>query len=122
MAFNCRIFGYQGIVQVRQRIITQFSSDAVFLPDEPCLWSQVIAVNGAVPVSSVVVNLTPDNTSFVCVEVPDGQQIRYEVQPQGGTAVGARVAGNLSRRGSGFFNIAWNAGYVLSIVDAASFL
>ena len=70
-------------------------------------------------VSSSVVALTPDPTTLVCVEVPDGQQIRYEVQPQGPTAPGARTAGNLSRRASGFFNLAWNPGYTLSVIDAS---
>lgn len=119
---NIRLFGYKGIVQMTQRMPKQYSADSVWVPEEPALWSQVIATNGATPVTSTVVNLVPDTTTFVCIEVPDAFQIRYEVQPQGPLAVGARIAGNLSRRASGFSNIAWGAGYTLSVVDAASFL
>lgn len=118
MAFNLRIFGYSGIIQVEQRLIKQFSSDAVFLNEEPCLWSQVISCSAVAAVSTVV-NLTPDTTKFVMVEVPDGQQIRYEVQPQGPTATGARTASTLSRRASGFFPLAWSPGVTLSAIDAA---
>jgi hypothetical protein len=118
MAYNVRLFGYQGIIQVNQRMVKQYNSDSVFLNEEPCLWSQVISVSG-VAAGSTVVNLNPDPTTIVCVEVPDNQQIRYEVQPQGPMATNARTAGNGSRRASGFFNLAWNPGYTISLIDAA---
>lgn len=121
MAFNVRVFGYAGIIQVQQRLVKQYSGDAVFLPDEPCLWSQVISCS-AIAASSTVIATTPDNTTFVCVEVPDSCQIRYEVQPQGPTGSGARTAGNASRRASGYFNLAWNPGYTISVIDAANLL
>ena len=117
MAFNCRIYGYAGIIQAHERLVKQYNSDSVFLNEEPCLWSQLIVASGVAAVSAVVA--PPDSTTLVCVEVPDGQQIRYEVQPQGPTAPGARTAGNLSRRASGFFNLAWNPGYTLSVIDAS---
>lgn len=118
MAYNLRIFGYSGIIQVAQNLPKQYTADTIFLNNEPCLWSQVIAVSGAAAVSAVI-NLTPDPTTLVCIEVPDGQQIRYEVQPQGPTGAEARTAGNASRRASGFFNVAWGSGFTLSIIDAA---
>lgn len=121
MAYNVRIFGYSGVEQIEQNIPKQYTADTVFVPTEPCLWSQVLNVaegTGAVS-TSVVNNQTPDRTRFVCVEVPDGKQIRYEVQPQGPTPVSARVAGNASRRMSGFSSLKWDAGFTLSVVDAA---
>lgn len=121
MAYSVRLFGYSGVEQIEQNIPKQYTADTVFVPTEPCLWSQVINVvegTGAAS-TSVVVNLNPDMTRFVCVEVPDGKQVRYEVQPQGPTAPGARVAGNLSRRMSGFSSLKWNAGFTLSVCDAA---
>lgn len=121
MAYNVRLFGYQGILQVPIHLPRQFNSDSIFLNDEPCLWSQVISVSNVAAVSAVVA-LNPDKTTIVCVEVPDGMQVRYEVQPQGPTAPGARVAGNASRRASGFFNLSWNAGYTISLIDAAGLL
>lgn len=124
MAFNVRIFGYSGVQQIEQDHPKQYTADTVFVPVEPCLWSQTISVAEGSGVASVsaVVALVPDRTNFVCIEVPDGKQIRYEVQPQGPTAPGARVAGNDSRRMSGFSNIYWNPGYTISIVDAAFYL
>lgn len=121
MAYNVRIFGYSGVEQIEQNIPKQYTADTVFVPTEPCLWSQVLNIaEGAGAVStSTVVAIVPDQTRFVCVEVPDGKQIRYEVQPQGPTAPGARVAGNASRRMSGFSSLKWNAGFTLSMVDAA---
>ena len=121
--FNVRIFGYAGLRQIEQLMPKQFTSDTVFVPDEPCLWSQLLVVDsGGAAVVSAVVAAVPDKTTIVCVEVPDGKQIRYEVQPQGPLGGGARAAGNLSRRMSGFSNLAWNPGYTLSVCDASAFL
>jgi len=120
MAFNVRIFGYAGIEQIEQNHPKQYTADTVFVPTEPCLWSQVVSVaegTGAVSTSAVVA--APDRTRVICVEVPNGKQIRYEVQPQGPTAPGARVAGNASRGMSGFSTLLWNPGYTLSIADLA---
>jgi len=123
MAFNVRIFGYSGVQQIEQDHPMQYTADTVFVPTEPCLWSQVLAVpTGGASVESAVVGLVPDKTRFICVEVPDGEQIRYEIQPQGPTAPNARFAGNLSRRMSGFSNLYWSPGYTISVCDAASFL
>lgn len=121
MAYNVRIFGYSGVEQIEQDMPKQYTSDTVFVPTEPCLWSQVIAVaeGTGVASTSTVIATVPDKTRFVCVEVPDTKQIRYEVQPQGPTGSGARTAGTASRRMSGFSNLKWNPGYALSIVDAA---
>lgn len=120
--FSVRIFGYRGIIQVQQRLVKQYTADSVFLLEEPYLWSQVLAVPaGGGAVSSVVV-ASPDQTMLLRVEVPDAQQIRYEVNPNGPNAVNTRVAGNASPRLSGFDNFAWGPGYTISIADAASYL
>ena len=121
MSFNVRLFGYAGIIQVHERMVKQYNSDSVFLNEEPCLWSQIINCTN-IAASSTVVALTPDTTKLVCVEVPDAAQIRYEVQPRGPTGTGARVAGNASRRASGFFMLQWDPGYTLSVIDAAGLL
>lgn len=120
--FNVRIFTYQGIVQVHQRLVKQYSSDSVFLLDEPYLASQLLAVPaGGGAVSSAVV-VAPDRSTVLRVEVPDFQQIRYEINPSGPLVASARVAGNLSPRLSGFDQFAWGAGYTISVCDAAAFL
>lgn len=120
--FSVRIFAYQGIVQVHQRLVKQYSSDSVFLLDEPYLWQQLLAVpTGGAAVSSTV-QPAPDNSTILRIEVPDQQQIRYEICPSGPTASNARVAGNLSPRLSGFDQFPWGKGYSLSICDAAFYL
>jgi hypothetical protein len=63
-----------------------------------------------------------DTARVLGIEVPDNQQIRYELQLLGPTASNARTAGNLSRRMSGFDYINWQPGATFSFVDAASYL
>lgn len=120
--FNCRIFTYRGIVQIQQRLVKQFNSDSVFVLDEPYISSQVLAVPGGGGAVSSTVFALPDDSQILRIEVPDGQQIRYEINPNGPLASNARVAGNTSPRLSGFDNFAWGKGYSLSCCDASAFL
>lgn len=121
MAFNVRIHTYRGIVQIQQRMVKQFNSDSVFLLDEPYIAAQVLAVpTGGGAVSSAVF-ATPDDSQILRIEVPDGQQIRYEVNATG-PLLNARVAGNTSPRLSGFDNFMWGKGYSISVCDASSWL
>lgn len=69
--------------------------------------------------TSDVVNLVPDQTRVCFIEVPAGKEVRYEIQPQGPTAPGARVAGNASRKLGGIQPVKWNAGFTISLTDAA---
>lgn len=120
---NIRIFAYRGMRQIQQLLVKQFNADSVFVLDEPYTWSQVLALAGATPVSSTPVTGAADNNSTILrIEVPDGVQIRYEINPSGPSASNARTAGNSSPRLAGFDNFAWGSGYSLSIVDAANFL
>lgn len=122
MAFNLRVFGYDGIYQMQQAHVRQYNSDSVFVVDDPPIWSQVAVSNDITPVS-IVANLAPgvvDRARILGVEVPNGQTIRYELQPGGPLASNARVAGNLSRSLSGFDFIPWTPGGAFSFVDAAN--
>lgn len=120
--FNVRIHTYRGIVQVQQRLVKQYNADSVFVLDEPYIASQVLLVPaGGGQVSSVVFT-APDDSQILRIEVPDGQQIRYEINPNGPLATTARVAGNSSPRLSGFDNFLWAKGYSISMCDAAAFL
>lgn len=120
--FNVRLFTYQGIVQIHQRLVKQYSADSVFLLDEPYLASQLIAIAAINTAYSSAVIAGPDKSTLLRIEVPDGQQIRYEINPNGPTASNARVAGNNSPRLSGFDQFAWGAGYSISIADASGYL
>lgn len=124
MAFSVRVFGYSGITQIQQSMVRQFNADSVFVAEEPPLWSQVGVSNGSTPVS-IVANLNPgqiDYAKLLGIEIPDGAGIRYEIQPSGPLATGARIPGNLSRRLTGFDIINWTPGATFTFVDAASFL
>lgn len=120
--FNARIFTYAGIVQIHQRLVKQYSADSVFLLDEPYLASQLLVVPGGGGTISSEVFASPDRSTVLRIEIPDGQQVRYEINPNGPLAPNARIAGANSPRLSGFDQFAWGAGYSLSLTDAAAFL
>lgn len=113
MAFNCRLFAHEGLSQMRLILPNQYSADSVFQLTQPYLWSQVISVSGS-PVSSA-----PDSTprvTIIRIEVPDGQSIRYEINPSGR----AVVAGTQSPILSGMNNFVFAQGWSVSLIDAAS--
>jgi hypothetical protein len=123
MAFTVRIFAYSGLAQMHISHMHQYNSQSVFLAEEPPVWSQVATSNGATPVS-IVANLlpgVPDNARVLGIEVPDGQQIRYELQILGPLASNARTPGNLSRRMSGFDFISWTSGATFAFCDASAY-
>lgn len=120
--FNVRIHTYRGILQINQRLVKQANEDSVFVLDEPYIAGQVLTVPaGGGAVSSTVFPL-PDDSQLLRIEVPDGQQIRYEINPNGPLAPTARVAGVGSPRLSGFDNFAWGKGYSVSVCDASFYL
>ena len=122
MAFNCRIFGYSGLQQMYVSQARRFASDSVMLAEEPPLWSNLAASNGASPVAIVYNGSGADLARVIGIEIPDGSAIRYELQLLGPLASTARTPGNLSRKLSGFTYIPWSAGATFSFVDAASFV
>lgn len=120
--FNARLYTYAGIVQIHQRLVKQYSADSVFLLDEPYLASQLLVVPAGGGAIASAVFPTPDKSTILRIEIPDGQQVRYEINPNGPLATNARVAGSTSPRLSGFDQFAWGAGYSLSLCDASAFL
>lgn len=113
MAFNVRVFSHEGLSQMRLILPNQYSADSVFQLTQPYLWSQVISV------SAVAAALSPDNTARVTIlriEVPDGQSIRYEINPTGR----AIVAGTQSPILSGHDQFVFAPGWGLSLIDAAA--
>ena len=117
MAGNVRIFGYSGIVQIEQRLLKFANGSSVFLRQEPYLWSQLLPLNGAVPVESVVE--APDTAVILVIEVDDGFAVRYELNPQGPLANTARQASTMSPRLSGENVFQWFSGATMSFVDAS---
>lgn len=116
---NVRLFGYSGVVQLEQRMVKSFNADSQFVRQEPALWeSGPIALNGATPVELVV--QSNDNATFVVVEVDDGAQVRYELNPNGPTASTHRNASASSPRLQGENIFQWFRGATMSFVDKAA--
>ena len=122
MAFNVRIFGYNGLAQLHVSQQRRLATDTVWMAEEPPVWSAVAVSNGSTPVPLVFPGPGSDTARVLGIEVPDNCQIRYELQLLGPLASNARTPGNLSRRMSGFDYINWSSGATFSFVDAASFL
>lgn len=121
MSFPVRIFGHAGLARMTVISAGQFSSDSVFQLTQPYLWTQLLVTNGATPVNSTVpalpAGMSLDATTILRIEVPDGQSIRYEVNPPGRNI----AAGSQSPILTGRDQIKWGQTFTLSIVDAASF-
>ena len=117
MAFTVRLFAYRGLRQIPQTNPTQFTSDTVFTDTEPYEYAQALVSNGAVPVSSAAV-AAPDQTAYWRIEVPDGQSIRYEINPPNRVG-GVQNAGPNSPILSGINRFEAHQGWTLSFIDAS---
>lgn len=115
--FNVRIFGYR-LTQVSLSHRRQFSGDAMWIPEEPPLWSAIALSNGVWPVQMSFDGPGADGAQVIGIEVPQGQAIRYELQPMGPDSRNARKPGTKSRRMTGFEFVEWTAGSTFSFVDA----
>lgn len=114
---NVRIYGYSGIVQIEQRMLKFANADSVFLRQEPCIWRQKLALNGATAVTTVV--QPNDVATMIVIEVDDGTKVRYEIQPNGPIS-GARAADTFSPPLAGENVFQWFSGATVSFVDASS--
>ncbi|MFA6267664.1 MAG: hypothetical protein WC670_18350 [Pseudolabrys sp.] len=115
MTFTVRIFGYRGNTQMRDVLPKQYSADSVRMLEEPYEWGQALVSNGLTAVTSVS-NTAQDRVSMLKVEVPDGESIRYEVVPPGGT----RSVGVNSPRMSGTDFYPFFPGWTFQFIDHAS--
>lgn len=116
MAFNVRVYGHRGIMQMPLVLPKQFSSDSIFQLVEPYEWGQVISVSAVAASSSAVA--APDATKILRIEVPDGSTVRYEINPPNRTG-GAVVANTASPRISGFNQFYFGPSWTISLIDAA---
>ena len=80
MAFNVRIFGYNGLSQMHVSQQRRFAADTVWMAEEPPVWSAVAVSNGSTPVPIVFPGPGTDTARVLGIEVPDNCQIRYELQ------------------------------------------
>lgn len=112
MAFNVRLFAHEGLQQMKLVLPIQHSEDSVFQLTQPYLWAQTKSVSAA------AISSDADNTARVNilrVEVPDGQAIRYEINPPSRNV----VAGSGSPILSGHDQFAFQPGWTISMIDAA---
>lgn len=114
-----RIFGFRGMEQMPVSLPKYFSSDSVYQLVYPYDWKASLTTNGVTPVSA---SAPADGggviTSILRVEVPDGQSIRYEINPptrQGGVL----AAGINSPILSGINMFYFRGGFSFSCIDAA---
>lgn len=114
--FNVRVFGYRlwQISQQQRRHV----GEAVWIPEEPPVWSVVAVSNGVMPVEINYDGTGADNAQMIGIEIPDGKAIRYELQPLGSKARNARIPSAKSRRMTGFGFLEWSEGSTFSFVDA----
>lgn len=109
-----RIFGYNGLRMIPKHLPQEFSTDSVQMVNEPYLWKQMLETDDLTPVASdAEIN---DKAHFVRVEVPDGQKIRYEINPPTRSVDASEESPSLA--GVDYFN--WGEGYTISIIDAAN--
>jgi len=114
--YNVRVLGFRGVQQIPLINSRQFSSDSVMQLVYPYEFSQVLVVAGnGGPVSSAA---DPGkSTTILRIEVPDGQTIRYEINPPGR----AIAAGANSPSLSGKDQFAFNVGWTVSIADVGAY-
>jgi hypothetical protein len=113
MSFNVRVFGHRGLSQMLLNMPKQFSSDSVFQLVQPYEFCQTISVSGTAASSSP--QPVGDQTKILRIEVPDGQSVRYEINPSGRTI----AAGTQSPILSGHEQFEFAQGWTISLIDAA---
>lgn len=116
MAFAVRVFGYRGFKQLPQVLPQQYTADTVFVDNEPYEWRDVQNTNLLVPVTTPP-QAAPDQTRYIRVEVPDGQTIRYEINPPNRSG-GIVAAGPNSPQLSGINRFEFAQGWTFSYIDA----
>ena len=115
MAFNCRVFGYAGLAQMPKVNPTEYSADSVFQLEQPYLWRETLVADVA------AVSSSPDSVSrtmILRVEIPDGEAIRYEINPPNRSG-GVVVASTNSPKLSGINNFYFRSGWTISIINAS---
>lgn len=117
MAFNVRAFGYSGVLKIPIVNPRQESADSLFVLRQPYEFSALVASNGSTPVMIGPTGLPPwrDLSTILRVEIPDGQAIRFELNPPGRSVTASANSPTLS----GILQINWGAGWSMSFIEVA---
>lgn len=116
MSFNVRIFGHRGMTPMKKIRETQFSADSVYQLTQPYEFTQTISVSSVAASSSPVADANSGAAvQILRVEVPDGQAVRYEINPPGRNVAAFSGSPILT----GFNQFEFRSGYTISLIDAA---
>jgi hypothetical protein len=115
--FNVRVIAFRGIRQLPKVLPQEFSSDSVYQLEHPPEWSQTI-IAGAAAVSTAP-DTVHDRVRIIRIEVPDGEAIRYEINPPN-RAGGVVAANSNSQRFYGSDEFPFYPGWSLSVIDASA--
>lgn len=114
-----RIFGFRGVEQLPVNLPKFYSADSIYQLVYPYEWRDHLTSNGATPQTSTApIDSTTSKTNVLRVEVPDGQAIRYEINPPGRQG-GIVPADQYSPILSGINNFYFRGGFSFSMVDAS---
>lgn len=113
MAFNVRVHGYRGVEQLPVNLPKQFASDAVYQLVQPYEFAEVVSVSSVA--ASSTAQSASDKTQILRVEVPDGESIRYEINPPGRSTVASTSSPILSGINQFYFRAGWS----ISMIDAS---
>lgn len=115
MAFNVRIFGHCGLMQIPVMKPTQFASDAVYQLQQPYEFAETLNVSGVAISSTPVADVGGRAVTVLFVEVKDGETIRYEINPPGRAVSAGAGSPSLSGKMPFYFRSGW----MISMIDAA---
>jgi hypothetical protein len=115
--YNVRVLGFRGVQQIPLINSRQFSSDSVFQLIYPYEFSQTLSIApGGGAVSSAAD--AGKQTQILRIEVPDGQTIRYEINPPGRAIAAGANSPSLSGKDQFSFAVGWS----VSIADIGAYL
>jgi|SRR5882672_547602 len=118
LSFNLRVFGYSGILQMPILNPQQDSEDSLYMLYQPYEFGILAASNQGIPVTvgPSGLPLYQDYSQILRIEVPDGQAIRYEVNPAGRSVLASASSPILT----GVLYVEWGPGWSLSFIDAST--
>lgn len=115
--YNVRIFGHKGVTRLRIDDGQQGGTDSALVLQQPYVWGAALTltVGGGALSSSVAhpTGYTNDPTTLLRIEIPNGQEIGYEVNEANRTVTATSASPRMSVSG----NIQFGPGWTLSIID-----
>lgn len=115
MAFNVRIFGHTGLAQIPVVRPRQFASDAIYQLEQPYEFRETVNVGAVAASSSPIADASGRPVTILYVDIPDGETIRYEVNPPARAVAASADSPSMSGKQYLYFRSGWT----ISMIDAA---